>query len=269
LLIRRLLQLDGSETRDPIRSPDDHFRDLRTRIEAIGVYVLLIGNLGSHHSAISEKVFRGFAIADDFAPFIIINDQDAVAARVFTLMHEFAHILIGSTGISSSPSTGQATTPKARVERYCNDVAGEFLVPAANLPRIDSQASMQEIQAEITRIAEFHNVSEPMVAYRFARTNQIDGDIYSRLIAIYAARVKAKRQQEKQKSAESENGPNYYVVRRHRIGQGLLSLVSQTLRANELTYTKAAKMLGVKPSSVEPLIQDTHPMQRRRVGEVV
>ncbi len=56
---------------------DDLFRDLRSRSERIGVFVLLVGDLGSHHHTISERVFRGFAIADRVAPFVVINDQDA------------------------------------------------------------------------------------------------------------------------------------------------------------------------------------------------
>lgn len=60
---------------------------------SLGVFVLLIGTLGSYHSNISKKVFRGFAIADDLAPFIVINDQDARTARSFTLTHELVHLV--------------------------------------------------------------------------------------------------------------------------------------------------------------------------------
>jgi hypothetical protein len=35
-------------------------------------------------------VFRGFAPADDLAPFIVINDNDP--AHSFTLLHELVHI---------------------------------------------------------------------------------------------------------------------------------------------------------------------------------
>jgi len=53
------------------------FGYLRERIEAARAYVLLLGNLGSHHTNIPVGTFRGFAIADPIAPFIVINDQDA------------------------------------------------------------------------------------------------------------------------------------------------------------------------------------------------
>jgi hypothetical protein len=56
------------------------------------VFVLLVGDLGSHHSPLSQEVFRGFALADKRVPFIVINDQDAKTARSFTLIHELTHI---------------------------------------------------------------------------------------------------------------------------------------------------------------------------------
>jgi hypothetical protein len=50
------------------RTAEDAFKYLRTQVERTGVFVLLIGNLGSHHSNVSVEVFRGFALADDVAP---------------------------------------------------------------------------------------------------------------------------------------------------------------------------------------------------------
>jgi transcriptional regulator with XRE-family HTH domain len=98
------------------------FSLLRSAAEKAGVYVLLLGDLGSHHSDIGEDVFRGLALGDDVAPFVVINDNDAVTARSFTLVHELAHIWIGASGVSG-PLRG---TPVNAIERFCNEVAGEF-----------------------------------------------------------------------------------------------------------------------------------------------
>ncbi|MGC2497066.1 MAG: XRE family transcriptional regulator, partial [Acidobacteriaceae bacterium] len=79
-------------------SPTEFFKQMRAATEALGVFVLLAGDLGSHHSALSEDVFRGFALADIVAPFIVINDHDARTARAFTLVHELVHIYLGRSG---------------------------------------------------------------------------------------------------------------------------------------------------------------------------
>jgi IrrE N-terminal-like domain len=102
------------------------FAYLRERAERAGIYVLLIGNLGSHHTNLDVENFRGFALADHVAPFIVINDQDAQTAWAFTLLHELSRIWLGATGVSGS-------NVEAAVEQFCNDVAGRFFLPASEL----------------------------------------------------------------------------------------------------------------------------------------
>ena len=63
--------------------PGLHSRLLREHAEAAGVFVMLKGDLGSHHTAIEVETFRGFAIADDIVPFVVINDRDSPSAWSF------------------------------------------------------------------------------------------------------------------------------------------------------------------------------------------
>lgn len=58
---------------------------------------------------------------------------------------------------------------------------------------------------------------------------------------------------------ETEGGPNYYVVCRHRLGSALLRLVGRCMSEGLLAPTKAARILGVKPRSVEPLLRGASP----------
>ena len=96
-------------------TPNEAFSLLRSRTEDAGVFVLLKGDLGSYHTAIPVDVFRGFAIADDVAPFVVINDQDSTPAWSFTLLHELVHLLLGQTGISgANPGTGTEETLQQR-----------------------------------------------------------------------------------------------------------------------------------------------------------
>lgn len=252
--IRQTLGIAAARDMCRFNGPEALFNDLRERVEKVGVFVLLVGNLGSHQTNISESVFRGFAIADEIAPFIVINDQDAKAARSFTLIHELVHIFVGSTGVSGSPTAVEPATPTGRVERFCNDVASEFLLPTGELPAISQIAEGAEREV-IRIIAESWNVSEPMVAYRFQRTGRITEAKYRELLVHYAARWRQVRDRAREQNREAEGGPNYYVVRKHRLGRALLGLVGRTLRDDALTHTKAAKILGVKPSSVEPLLR--------------
>ncbi|MBZ2401228.1 hypothetical protein K6W57_17785, partial [Erwinia amylovora] len=74
-----LLNLDRGGYRQA-RTIEQAFRILRDAVEAAGVYVLLIGNLGHWTSNLSPGVFRGMALADEVAPFIVVNETDSKAA---------------------------------------------------------------------------------------------------------------------------------------------------------------------------------------------
>ena len=52
------------------------------------------------------------------------------------------------------------------------------------------------------------------------------------------------------------NGPSYYVVRRHRLGRALMHTVSRALSEGTLSPTRASQILGVKPRSVSPLLDE-------------
>lgn len=62
-------------------NPDEAFRLLWSHAEHAGIFVLLLGNLGSYHTDLDVEVFRGFALVDDFAPFVVVNPKDSSIRR--------------------------------------------------------------------------------------------------------------------------------------------------------------------------------------------
>lgn len=237
---------------------DALFKTLRERAESAGVFVLLAGDLGSYHTALGSEVFRGFAISDRIAPFVIINDQDARAARSFTLLHELAHVWLDTSGVSGAPSPETPTSLHDRIERFCNDVAGEFLLPAVALHTRTERpvAGNKESAAEFIRVlSDEWSVSEPMAAYRLNRIGLVETGIYRELVADYAARWQRHRQRQREQNRDDGSGPNRHVVIRSRLGNALLDVARRNLRENTLTHTKAAKVLGVKAGAVESLLR--------------
>jgi Zn-dependent peptidase ImmA (M78 family) len=224
------------------------FTYLRERVESSGAFVLLLGNLGSHHTNIPSGVFRGYAIADAIAPFIVINDQDARVAWAFTTLHELAHLWLGATGVSGGSTDTQ-------LESYCNSVAGEILLPEAEMTelRFLGRASVQETIGTIAQFANRRKISRAMVAYKLLRVNVITNTRWRELDAHYENEWIAARARPESKD-KNEGGPSYYVVKRHRLGHALLDLVKNSLAEGFLTHTKAGQVLGVKPRNVDPLI---------------
>ena len=104
---------------------DKYIRALISAAESVGILVMRSGiALGNTHRKLEVSEFRGFAISNAFAPVVFINSSDAPTARLFTLLHELAHIWIGSSGVSDGD-----TANGREEERFCNAVAGEFLAP--------------------------------------------------------------------------------------------------------------------------------------------
>lgn len=224
------------------------FAYLREKVENSGAFVLLLGNLGSHHTNIPSGVFRGYSIADSVAPFIVVNDQDSPVAWAFTVLHELTHLWLGATGVSGGGFDTQ-------LESYCNSVAGEILLPGSELRelRFLSHASLQETIGAVAQFANTRQISRAMVAYKLLRMNVISNTRWRELTKHYEDEWLAKQAQPTSKD-KKDGGPDYYVVKRHRLGHALLDLVKNSLVEGFLSHTRAGQVLGVKPRNVDQLI---------------
>jgi Zn-dependent peptidase ImmA (M78 family) len=224
------------------------FSYLREKVQASGTFVLLLGNLGSHHTNTSSSVFRGYAIADQVAPLIVVNDQDAPVAWAFTVLHELAHLWLGTTGVSGG-------TADTQIESYCNSVAGEMLLPDVEMNELGflRRASLHETVDTIAQFAKGRKVSRAMVAYKLLRVDVITNARWRELDKHYEDEWTAARAQPVTKD-KSEGGPSYYVLKRHRLGHALLDLVRNSLAEGFITHSKAGQVLGVKPRNVDPLV---------------
>lgn len=116
-LLEQALQVNRDDLAEAEPGPDAAFRLLRESAERAGVFVLLMGDLGNYHSAISVETFRGFAIADPVAPFIAINDRDSHAAWSFTLLHELVHLCLANRCQRPARRRGRGTVLQPRSRR--------------------------------------------------------------------------------------------------------------------------------------------------------
>ena len=226
------------------------FSYLRSCVEEAGIFVLLASNLGSWQTTISVNVFRGFAIADPIAPFVVINDQDARTAWAFTLLHECVHLWLGQSGVSGSVLEG------SDVERYCNRVAARILLEPEDLAVLDigAMASLDQKARLISDFAEARNLGRSMVAFQSYQVGLLNQDEFGDIFRTFAAQWRAMKSAAKERNRESDGGPNYYVVKRHRLGERLLGVVRSALSDGAISPTRASRMLGVKPTSVYQLM---------------
>ena len=246
--IAKTLRFD-LETFRAERKVRDAFAYLRETIESQNIFVLLLSDLGSHHTTIPVEIFRGFTYADDLAPFIVINRQDAVSAWSFTALHEVAHLWLGASGVSG-PWGGK------QIERFCDRVAGAILFPPHERAALalEQHRGFEWAADLISTAAEKMNVSRTMVSYNLMLDGIIDKTLWERLRDQFALERIQRAKQERESRKTQSGGPSYYTVRRHQLGNALVDLARYSLNARALTPSKAAVVLGVAPRNVYRLL---------------
>lgn len=215
---------------------DEYLRELIAAADEAGILVMRSGIVGSNtHRKLDVGEFRGFAISDKFAPVVFINIADAPAARLFTLIHELAHIWIGSSGISSL-----APANNRKDEVFCNAVAGEFLVPKAKLTPMWRDA--ENWVTQLPALAATFYVSKLVVARRACDLGLISNDDYSK---YYISELSAHRNQTK-----ASAGDFYRTAGSKNSKRFSRAVLTETL-SGRLLLRDAGKLLGIQPAKIK------------------
>ncbi len=207
---------------------------LRDHIEAAGVMVVFNGVVGNDTSRrLNPDEFQGFALVDEYAPLIFVNNADYKAAQMFTVAHELAHIFVGEEGVSVS----EALLPTDhRIETLCDRIAAEFLVPEAGLrefwPHVSGRADRYQ------QAAQHFKVSRIVAARRALDLELIDRDTFFEFYAQNKTQGSPNR-------ANSEGG-NFWNTQRWRIGTRFAAAVVRALAAGRLSHREAYALTGLK-----------------------
>jgi Zn-dependent peptidase ImmA (M78 family) len=87
-------------------------------------------------SRVDPDEVSGFAIAEDRAPIVVVTRRRTpVARRTFSLIHEFAHLMVRQTGVSDFDPDAARPPEDQKVEIFCNRVAAATLLPEDSFRR--------------------------------------------------------------------------------------------------------------------------------------
>lgn len=247
--IRSVLDLPIPTARDA-KTWDEHLRILVKNAEQAGIIVLQSGYVASNtHRTLSVKEFRGFALADPYAPLIFLNTKDSVNGRIFTLVHELGHLWTGTSGISN-PEAALPEKGQLAIERLCNQVAAELLVPAKILAeRWQNRPITEETFQEFAK--EFR-VSVLVILIRGYETGLLPAHDFQ---TAYSQALQVIQEAVIEKSPTSGGG-DFYRTLQTRNGRLLLSEIAQALREGTLLHKEASWLLNIKPKTVETALHE-------------
>ena len=146
---------------------------LREKMEQVGVLVL-------RENALTNYGVSGMTIVQFPLP-IIVFASEAPARSVFTLMHEFAHIVLRESAISGGDRARDTRTHDRQVEKWCDRFAAAFLVPKVELEQMRPRPTRPYSQIDditLAAIAKHFRVSQHAMLIRLVDLQHVSPDYY-------------------------------------------------------------------------------------------
>ena len=185
---------------------------------------------------------RGFSIVEDGCAAIVVNGKDSVRARIFTILHEYAHILLNEHAVCNDESDASSDLHAVSVEHWCNMFAGAFLLPKAELERnnaICEHIAGHQYEKAVDKIASYFKVSRDAALIRLRALNIISEselfEIRNQILShVTPPKEKSFKPVSKEEICLRENGEQF------------VSLVLKCENVGQITYYDALDYLDVK-----------------------
>ncbi len=152
-----------------------------TKIEAKGVSV---ANNHTHNAyKVDRKEYSGLVLYDEYAPLILLNPKDSPARRIFTLLHELAHLLVKPESSLSLIDFRADEDEYDAVEVRCNAIASNILIEDTVIKQ--GWHNQLSIKDNITALTIQLKVSYSAIAVAVKKHNLIDELQLGKLLDFY------------------------------------------------------------------------------------
>lgn len=229
----------ASDWASEARSWSEAITLLRDHIEAASVVVVVNGLVGNDTTRrLDPEEFQGFALVDEYAPLIFVNNADYKAAQMFTLAHELAHIFVGREGVSASESL---LPSEHDVEILCDQIAAEFLIPEREMREFWTRVSSHVDRFQQT--ARHFKVSRVVAARRALDLELINRESFFGYYGQHKAQGA--------RSTPNSEGGNFWNTQRWRIGIRFAGAVVRAVAAGRLSHREAYALTDLQGETFE------------------
>ncbi len=197
------------------------------KAEEKGIFVIRNGVVGNNtHRKLNVDEFRGFVLYDEIAPVLFINNNDAISANIFTLIHEVVHILIGQ---SASFDLRNLQSANNEIEQFCDKCTAEFLVPAKEIRNIYTK------ETDLEKLAKHFKVSQIVILRRLLDTSIItQQEFYIQLDDLYKKEIR---------TLQSSGGDFYHTIP-NRLSKRFLSILNSAVENNTILFRDVLKFIN-------------------------
>jgi len=186
---------------------------------------------------------RGFALSDELPRVIVVNSKDIPEARIFTLIHEFGHVLLGDTEVSI-PNFIDSN----KHEKWCNEFASTFLLPPKMARKVFEENNRNLVEYDtLKKLSRKYKVSKSMLLYNMVKLKFITPLDYEEVLDKYT-----KKDYSKVKSGGAGVSSEKRCI--NELGASFVSLVADNIDKNTITYSDALDYLSIKSRNFEKLM---------------
>ena len=228
--LRRLIELPLRE-QFSWKSHNTALKELIKRVETLGIFVFQF--------KMPINMIRGFStFYGQKIPVIVLNSDEIVQARIFTLFHELYHLIkdVSSACFETEISAEKINT----VENDCNKFSASFLMPKDDLIKIGNK--------NIPRLATMFKVSKQAMYIRLRDLNLVNFD------DMYYQKIRTNYQKPKGGGAGKKGESNVANRITNKYGNAFPKEVFALTTSNKLTEIKAAKCLDTSIKIISKLV---------------
>lgn len=184
---------------------------------------------------------RAFTIYNKSIPVIILNSKDTDNGRVFSLFHEFGHLLLKQSELDVEMTLDYSKTIED--ELFCNQVSANILVPSDLLLKQKVLTGLID-ELQVKDLAKKFKVSTSVIWRRLYDNRLISTTQYSKIRSKLSTFEPFRFEKSKKKFGANRNTHLYKKIRN--MGELAIGATLEAFNNNRISHYEVLSYLGIQ-----------------------